>query len=292
MSKVTNKHFKESKCIESAAWWFDTLVMALPPGPRFIPFKYSINLQKCGMPIFCIACMLYFDNWSLACWVYTALHGTYGVFWYMKSVMTPDPWFDEPQTLLSSIGGLAFVLGPYSSMMLFLAAGWVPEEVQNPHPERIFLASVMYICGIIAMLGADQQKYFTLRERRYLLDDCWMAWTRNPNYLGEMLLYAAFNVVAQCEHMWIFLPVVWGTLFNFRMQLKEYQLSKKEGWEEYKQRTWILLPKLYGSSATTACFYLLLASTFYTTLAFGGMEATLKLLVKATKEGVMQPKGL
>jgi hypothetical protein len=70
--------------------------------------------------------------------------------------MTPDPWFEEPMTILAAIGAYAFVLTPYSSMIVFLAAGWVPEEAQNPHPERIFIATIMYIFGIIAMLGSDQ----------------------------------------------------------------------------------------------------------------------------------------
>jgi len=104
-----------------------------------------------------------------------------------------------------------------------------------------------------------------LRERRYLIDDCWMAWTRNPNYLGEITLYTAFNVIAQCEHMWYIYPFIWLGIMNTRMTIKDYQLSKKQGWEEYKNRTWMFLPKLYDNSLTTFIFYLLCTSTAYAT---------------------------
>ena len=92
-----------------------------------------------------------------------------------------------------------------------------------------------------------------------------MAWTRNANYLGEITLYAAFNVIAQTNHMWYVYPVIWIVVMGVRITIKDYQLSKKQGWEEYKQRTWIFLPKLFTSSLTTALFYVLVATAAYTT---------------------------
>jgi steroid 5-alpha reductase family enzyme len=60
----------------------------------------------------------------------------------------------------------------------------------------------MYIFGVVLMLGTDAQKYLVLQERRAskqkpsLITHGFNALTRNANYLGEISLYASFNVIA------------------------------------------------------------------------------------------------
>ena len=56
------------------------------------------------------------------------------------------------------------------------------------------------------------------------------------------------------------------------MLAKEYSNSKKQGWESYKQRTWFLLPKLFGSSLLSYVFYGCLSSVGYFVYANGGVE--------------------
>jgi len=51
---------------------------------------------------------------------------------------------------------------------------------------------MMYCFGLVFMMGADGQKYFTLREKRKLLNDGFMKYSRNPNYVGEMMIYGSF----------------------------------------------------------------------------------------------------
>ena len=68
--------------------------------------------------------------------------------------------------------------------------------VNNPSPERVFVAVMMYVWGVVLMLGTDAQKYFVLRERKGLITHGFNTYCRNMNYFGEILLYASFNVVA------------------------------------------------------------------------------------------------
>jgi len=49
-----------------------------------------------------------------------------------------------------------------------------------------------------------------------------MAWTRNANYLGEITLYAAFNVIAQTNHMWYVYPMIWIVVMGVRITIKDY----------------------------------------------------------------------
>ena len=46
------------------------------------------------------------------------------------------------------------------------------------------------------MLGPDAQKYFVLREKKGLITHGFNALSRNTNYLGEIMIYASFNVIA------------------------------------------------------------------------------------------------
>lgn len=68
-----------------------------------------------------------------------------------------------------------------------------------------------------------------------LISTGFFARTRNPNYLGEMLIYGSF---ATCTGYWLAYALVisiWCTLFAINMYLKdELSYKFKEGWKEYK----------------------------------------------------------
>ena len=128
------------------------------------------------------------------------------------------------------------------------------------------------------MLCTDAQKYFVLRERKGLITDGFNSMTRNCNYLGEIMLYASFNVIAQVRVVWFVYLFVWCVVFPSRMLAKDYSLSKKNGWEEYRKRTWLLLPKLFNSSLLSYLIYLSVGYLGFATYTNGGVEATLKQL--------------
>jgi hypothetical protein len=57
---------------------------------RRIPARYLINFQKGATLPFLLILMYYFQNFSLGAWMYTALHGSYGILWCVK-----DVWFGD-----------------------------------------------------------------------------------------------------------------------------------------------------------------------------------------------------
>ena len=63
------------------------------------------------------------------------------------------------------------------------------------------------------------------------------------------------------------------------MMIKEYSLSKKPDWPEYKAKTWFYLPKLYNSALLSITFYFFAFGTIYFTYTNGGIEATAKHLI-------------
>ena len=70
---------------------------------------------------------------------------------------------------------------------------------------------------------------------------------------------------------------MWGIVFMLRMAVKQYSLSKKAGWEEYKAKTWPLLPKLANNTGLSLVVYTIFFGTMYFCLTHGGMEASIKI---------------
>ena len=42
---------------------------------------------------------------------------------------------------------------------------------------------------------------------------------------------------------WAVLAFMWGLVFPSNMYVKESSLSNKPGWEEYRKKSWLFLPK-------------------------------------------------
>lgn len=53
----------------------------------------------------------------------------------------------------------------------------------------------MHVYGCMLTMLTDVQKYLVLKERRGLITHGMMGWSRNLNYLGEIMLYASFGVM-------------------------------------------------------------------------------------------------
>ena len=102
----------------------------------------------------------------------------------------------------------------------------------------------MYVLGVVLMIASDCQKYYTLKIKRGLIDDGCFGRTRNPNYLGEMMLYGAFALICPDKRAWAILALFWSTLFAMNMTLKEISFRKKAGFAAYKAKSHFLLPQL------------------------------------------------
>ena len=211
-------------------------------------------------------------------WTYFILHGSYGILWVTKGMITPDASFESKVSITCAINAWVVVLGPYL-IAGYMIASRKSVEAQEPHPERIVFACLLYIFGVVMMLGTDAQKFFVLKERRGLITHGFNALTRNCNYLGEIMLYASFNVIAQVQITWYVYAFVWGFIFTSRMASKEYSLSKKDGWEEYKKQSWFLLPRLFGSDLLSYLFYLISFSLAYLVYSNGGVEKSIKSII-------------
>ena len=213
-------------------------------GPRPWKFAWIINFQKGGSFFFFGLLIWYYQNTSTAAWVYLALHGGYGLVWLIKDLTFPDPNWQIKITIGAGINAFLAVLG------LYWVFGWLlisrTSQPVYPLPEAVWFALCISLCllGSVIMIAADAQKFYTLRLQRGLITDGMHRWVRHPNYLGEMMIYGSFAMLA-----WHWFPVlvlawVWLGLFAVNMVMKEASMSRYPDWAAYKKRSWWLVPFL------------------------------------------------
>ena len=71
---------------------------------------------------------------------------------------------------------------------------------------------------------------------------------------------------------------VWFIVFTLRIMEKENSLRKKEGWTQYSQRSWVLIPKVNGKTIDSLAFYgaaIAISAWMYYN---GGIKSTLIIL--------------
>lgn len=218
-------------------------------GPRPLKLAWVINFQKAGcFPFYALLMWYYADKtpWatSPAAWIYLSMHGSYGLIWLLKDQVFPDANWQGRAT----IGGCLYTL---IGLALYWSIGWVlisgTSHPRYPLPNSMWFALcvTMYVLGAIIMFGADVQKYTQLKVKRGLITDGLFTYVRHPNYLGEIMIYGSFGLMA-----WHWLPVlvlgyVWGGLFSVNMAMKEASMSRYPEWAAYKTRSWWLVPGVF-----------------------------------------------
>lgn len=180
-----------------------------------------------------------YDNWSTEAFIYLALHGTYGVLWLLKSRLFPDRRFDEVQPFWI---GLLFVFLPLSA---YYVAPYllVSRHVTLP-PPLIGAVVSCYTFGIFLHYVSDAQKYYMLQARKGLITEGLFSRTRNPNYLGEILIYSAYAAMTLHWLPWLILTTWVGGFFIRNMVAKDRSLARYPEFASYKHRTGLLLPKV------------------------------------------------
>jgi Protein of unknown function (DUF1295) len=158
--------------------------------PRFEDTTMSdgffINLHKVMVWPVVLGLMWWFNNVSIEMCVYAALHGTYSLLWLMKQSSYPDRRFDARRPIWI---GILFVFLPLASYYVapYLVAS---RHVSLPAP-AIAAIIALYTLGVFSHYVSDAQKFYTLRAAPSLITDGLFSRVRNPNYLGEIMIYRA-----------------------------------------------------------------------------------------------------
>lgn len=218
-------------------------------GPRPSKLATIINLQKAGtFPVIALLMWYYAGKTpaatSTAAWLYLAMHGSYGLVWLLKDFRFPDANWQGRVTIASGIAD-AVALALYWLAGFVLISGISTQNYPLPKNAWFCLCVTLCILGCVIMIAADVQKFSTLHVKRGLITDGMFKRVRHPNYLGEMMVYGSFALLA-----WHWIPVLvlayfWGVIFSTNMVMKEASMSRYPEWRAYKERTWWLVPYVF-----------------------------------------------
>ena len=136
------------------------------------------------------------------------------------------------------------VLTPFLPLMAYMIGPYLLISEHTVPPNWVFaLAPFLCISGVFLHYVSDAQKFFVLQLRKGLIQDGLFARTRNPNYLGEVLIYGGFALAS-----WHWQPFVvlagWCVYFVRNMRRKDESMSRHLEFAAYKDRTGMFLPSL------------------------------------------------
>lgn len=199
--------------------------------------RQPIDLHKGLTFPLVLTMMLVTGNLSLGPWVYLALHGSYGILWVAKSRIFPDPTWEEEVPLWFGCGTFVALLAYWIAPVILVLGNALPP------PWLVWLTVTMNILGVFLHFVSDAQKYYILRMQRGLIRDGFFARTRNPNYLGEILIYSSFAALSMHWLPFVVLAIFFLGIFLPNMRKKDRSMSRYADWNDYVGRTGLLLPR-------------------------------------------------
>lgn len=200
--------------------------------------KHIVNLHKGLSFPFILLLMVLYENFTISPCIYLALHGGYGILWLFKDGIYPDQKWEEDIPI--SLGIFTFfILGLYWVAPFILISNYTETS-----PLIITLAIAINLFGVFFHYGSDAQKYYTLKYKKGLITEGFFARCRNPNYLGEILIYTSFAMLAQHWLPFLILGGFIVGIFIPNMLKKDQSLARYPEFEEYKNNSGLLFPKL------------------------------------------------
>lgn len=205
-------------------------------GKRCLKMYSVINFHKIITLFIIFGMMHYFNNFSNAAWVYLGLHGIYGYCWLIKDFGFRDVGFSNRVTVHGGILLYVMLVGWYWLLpYLFISRQMDPSGV------LLFAAIAIHTLGITWMIAADCQKHFSLKYRKGLITEGVFAYTRNPNFLGEIMIYGAYALLV--NHWVGYLILAYATVFFYsRMLVKDASISRYPEWGAYEKKSSRLIP--------------------------------------------------
>ena len=209
--------------------------------------KHFIDFHKGINSIFILLLMYYFDSWNnIVAWIYLALHGTYGYMWILKSKIFPDRQWESKTSirygLFIWLGLSLYWISPY---IIISGNSILPFSIPM-YPIYIFFCLTVYIFGVFLHFTSDMQKYIQLKySPSNLIDNGMFKSLRNTNYLGELLIYLGFSLLALDWTPIIALMIFIISIWIPNMYKKDTSLSKYSDFKKYKSKTKRFIPFLW-----------------------------------------------
>ena len=203
----------------------------------------AINVAKI-VTIFClIALALIYGVNDERQVIYLCLHISYCLWWLLEQWLFPQR---RQQLFTEKIGILTFITVILFVGVFYSLPGYFAFTNSNPVTYlTIAIALPLYIFGSLINTGADVQKMVAKSMGSGLVKDGIWRSVRHVNYLGDLMRYTSFSVIA--GSLWAFLlPGVITLLYLQRISQKEQAMTAKyPDFAAYQQNSSRLLPWIW-----------------------------------------------
>ncbi|KAB8141650.1 DUF1295 domain-containing protein [Chloroflexia bacterium SDU3-3] len=203
--------------------------------------RYIVDGHKLLTSFFILGLMAAYGRWdNPTAWLYLALHGTYGMIWLIKSALFPDKRWQQRVSA-------PYAVGLAATLTLYWAAPWllIARDVRAA-PPLMALCVAVYTLGIFLHYTSDMQKHMALAQRPGTLvsGGLWGV-VRNPNYLGELLIYLGFGMLAQHWLPIAIIAAVVAAVWWPNMRQKDRSLARYPEFAVYQRSTKLLIPFIW-----------------------------------------------
>jgi protein-S-isoprenylcysteine O-methyltransferase Ste14 len=199
-----------------------------------------IDLHKALVIPVILALMWYYHNGSTDAFVYLGMHGSYSLLWLVKQRTYRDVRFDQRVHPLAGSLCIFLPLASYYVAPYLL----ISRHVTVP-PALVGLSVFVFTFGVFLHFVSDAQKFYTLQLRKGLIREGLFSRMRNPNYLGEILIYLGYATMSM---HWLPFLILAGWVFGFfvrNMLAKDRSLARHPEFEDYRKSSGLLFPKLF-----------------------------------------------
>lgn len=171
---------------------------------------------------------------ELRIWLYTALHGAYGILWCLKDCVAPDMQFHTDLDIIMAIKSTI-----YLCIYLITPTMLVFTPCSEIRPIEVVVWVVMYAVGVFLHFGSDVQKYYVLRQEKKLITNGFFTYMKHPNYIGEGFIYLSFCGVSGLAVSYILLAFQVLVGWMPYIHKKELSMSRYKEWDAYSRRCWV-----------------------------------------------------
>jgi hypothetical protein len=230
-------------------------LMTVGPGKGFCQMRLVVNIFKALTPIYCLILMTYFQNFSTATVVYTGLHGSYGIIWLLKDLITPDETFMKPVSIFGSMS-VSICLAAYWYPFYVLVSDTAALKCSEISLERLLVAMIMFNVGVFMMIATDVQKTVSLKYMRQIpnspktITDAYFKHSRSLNYLGEIMVYISYVVIPGDTYLYLSYLAIMSVTMSLGYIKKELSFRRKPEWSWYKEETLSLLPRIFSGNGS------------------------------------------
>jgi protein-S-isoprenylcysteine O-methyltransferase Ste14 len=203
--------------------------------------KFFVDSHKGVTWLAILLLMASYGQWNNAtAWVYLALHGTYGILWVLKSRIFPDRSWERRV-------GWGYGLANWVFLTLYWVAPWLLTSRGVVAPPWYMGACIsLFTFGVFLHFATDMQKHTALKlEPGTLITDGMFNRSRNMNYLGELLIYLGFGLLAMHWAPLLIIGLAMAGVWFPNMLRKEKSLARYPGFEAYRRRSKLFIPFLF-----------------------------------------------